>query len=54
MATVPGDSPNVVPILPEWAKPTPADFLQAAAIVHERQKNVRLAPRSDNSSKEDI
>jgi len=37
MATVPG-TPNVVPMMPEWAKPTQADFLQAAAIMHGQGK----------------
>jgi hypothetical protein len=37
MATVPGSpSSNVTPMLPPWARPTPADFLQAVAIMQER------------------
>jgi hypothetical protein len=38
MATVPGDpsSTNVVDMLPQAFKPTVADFLQAAAIMHQK------------------
>jgi hypothetical protein len=39
MATVPGSpSSNITPMLPPWARPTPADFLQAAAIMQEKQE----------------
>jgi hypothetical protein len=36
MATVPGDPDNVTPMMPKWAQPTTADFLQAAAIMHQK------------------
>src|SRR5215831_11255427 len=43
MATVPGKpNSNVTPMLPPWARPTPADFLQAAAIMHEKQEQQAL------------
>jgi len=39
MATVPGSpSSNVTPMLPPWARPTSADFLQAVAIMQEKQE----------------
>jgi hypothetical protein len=44
MATVPGSpSSNVTPMLPPWARPTPADFLQAAAIMQEKQQQLAMS-----------
>jgi hypothetical protein len=40
MATVPNDPSTVAPVdvIPKYLRPTPADFLQAAAIVDQRQR----------------
>jgi hypothetical protein len=38
MATVPNDPSTPVDVIPHYLRPTPADFLQAAAIVDQRQR----------------
>jgi hypothetical protein len=38
MATVPNDPSTPVDVIPKYLRPTPADFLQAAAIVDQRQR----------------
>ena len=47
MATVPGQPDNVTSMMPKALQPTQADFLQAAAIMHQQGKFAMAKPLSE-------